>query len=209
MLKGEKSAIPLLYLARVGDPTFHDEDAGLIKKQDASNHTLIPANYPLDSAAPLLCAGITVYASMVSHKMNQPGKSLGVIGLGGLGHMGVKFGKAFGLNVTIFSTSISKKEETLSQLGADNFVVSSDRNQMKALVKSVDFIIDIASGDHPFDPYAELLKLVEFWSYGGIPHVTGGTKDIQEMIDFFASNGIHPMIEKFQFNLQMKLLRGY
>ncbi|CAL2241300.1 unnamed protein product [Prunus armeniaca] len=77
--------------------------------------------------------------------------------------------KAFGLNVTIFSTSISKKEKALSQLGADNFVVSSDRNQMKALVKSVDFIIDIASGDHPFDPYVELLKLVEFWSYGGIP----------------------------------------
>ncbi|CAL2234722.1 unnamed protein product [Prunus armeniaca] len=164
MLKGEKSAIPLLYLARVGDPTFH-EDAGLIKKQAASNHTLIPANYPLASAAPLLCAGITVYASMVRHKMNQPGKSLGVIGLGGLGHMGVKFGKAFGLNVTIFSTSISKKEETLSQLGADNFVVSSDRNQMKALVKSVDFIIDIASGDHPFDPYVELLKLVEFLEF--------------------------------------------
>ncbi|CAL8105123.1 unnamed protein product [Prunus armeniaca] len=211
MLKGEKSAIPLLYLARVGDPTFH-EDAGLIKKQAASNHTLIPANYPLASAAPLLCAGITVYASMVRHKMNQPGKSLRVIGLGGLGHMGVKFGKAFGLNVTIFSTSISKKEETLSQLGADNFVVSSDRNQMKALVKSVDFIIDIASGDHPFDPYVELLKLVEFWSYGMKTFsgsVTGGTKDIQEMIDFFASNGIHPMIEKFQFNLQMKLLRGY
>ncbi|CAL8105187.1 unnamed protein product [Prunus armeniaca] len=141
--------------------------------------------------------------------MNQPGKSLGVIGLGGLGHMGVKFGS---LNVTIFSTSISKKEETLSQLGTDNFVVSSDRNQMKALVKSVDFIIDIASGDHPFDPYVELLKLVEFWSYGMKTFsgsVTGGTKDIQEMIDFFASNGIHPMIEKFQFNLQMKLLRGY
>ncbi|CAL8105120.1 unnamed protein product [Prunus armeniaca] len=164
---------------------------GTIAKGGYSSHIVvhegycfnIPENYPLASAAPLLCAGITVYASM-----------------------------AFGLNVTIFSTSISKKEEALSQLGADNFVVSSDRNQMKALVKSVDFIIDIASGDHPFDPYAELLKLVEFWSYGMKTFsgsVTGGTKDIQEMIDFFASNGIHPMIEKFQFNLQMKLLRGY
>ncbi|CAL2252553.1 unnamed protein product [Prunus armeniaca] len=94
--------------------------------------------------------------------------------------MAVKFGKAFGLNVTIFGASISKKEEALSQLGADNFVGSSDRNQMKM----------------------ELLKLVEFWSYGGIPQmktfsgsVTGGTKDIQEMMDFCASNGIHPMIE--------------
>ncbi|KAF9601431.1 hypothetical protein IFM89_020187, partial [Coptis chinensis] len=64
----------------------------------------IPDNYPLASAAPLLCAGITVYAPMMRHKMNQPGKSLGVIGLGGLGHMAVKFGKAFGLHVTVLST---------------------------------------------------------------------------------------------------------
>ena len=68
---------------------------------------------------------------MMRHKMNQSGKSLGVIGLGGLGHMAVKFGKAFGLNVTVFSTSASKKEEALSLLGADNFVVSSDQEHMK------------------------------------------------------------------------------
>ncbi|KAI5329379.1 hypothetical protein L3X38_028776 [Prunus dulcis] len=95
-------------------------------------------------------------------------------------------------------TSISKEGEALGQLGADNFVVSSDRNQMKALVVSVDFIIEIASGDHPFDPYLELLKLVEFWCYAMKTisgSVTGGTKDIQEMIDFCASYGIHPMIE--------------
>ena len=68
---------------------------------------------------------------MMRHKMNQPGKSLGVVGLGGLGHMAVKFGKAFGLNVTIFSTSLSKKEEALTLLGADRFVVSSDQEQIK------------------------------------------------------------------------------
>lgn len=67
---------------------------------------------------------------MVRHNMNQPGKSLGVIGLGGLGHMAVKFGKAFGLNLTVLSTSISKREEALSQLGADKFVVSSDQELM-------------------------------------------------------------------------------
>lgn len=67
---------------------------------------------------------------MMRHKMNEPGKSLGVIGLGGLGHMAVKFGKAFGLNVTVFSTSISKKKEALSLLGADKFVVSSDQEEM-------------------------------------------------------------------------------
>ena len=91
----------------------------------------IPDEYPLALAAPLLCPGITAYSPMVRHKMNQPGKSLGVIGLGGVGHLAVKFGKAFGLNVTVFSTSISKKEEALSLLGADNFVVSSDEQQMK------------------------------------------------------------------------------
>lgn len=68
---------------------------------------------------------------MMRHKMNQPGKSLGVIGLGGLGHMAVKFGKAFGLNVTVISTSISKKEQALELLGADEFVVSSDLEQME------------------------------------------------------------------------------
>lgn len=91
---------------------------------------MIPDGYPLDKAAPLLCAGITVYTPMIRHKMNQPGKSLGVIGLGGLGHMAVKFGKAFGLRVTVFSTSASKKEEALKLLGADQFVISSDEKEM-------------------------------------------------------------------------------
>lgn len=67
---------------------------------------------------------------MMRHKMNQPGKSLGVVGLGGLGHMAVKFGKAFGLRVTVLSSSISKKEEALNLLGADNFVVSSNQEEM-------------------------------------------------------------------------------
>ncbi|KAG6743606.1 hypothetical protein POTOM_052305 [Populus tomentosa] len=118
----------------------------------------IPGGYPLALAAPLLCAGITVYTPMIRHKMNHPGKSLGLVGLGGLGHMSVKFGKAFGMNVTVFSTSISKKEEALNLLGADNFVVSSDTEQMEALDKSLDFIIDTASGEHPFDPYITTLK---------------------------------------------------
>lgn len=79
----------------------------------------------------MLCAGITVYTPMVRHNMNQPGKSLGVIGLGGLGHLAVKFGKAFGLKVTVFSTSISKRDEALNLLGADHFVISSDEKEMK------------------------------------------------------------------------------
>ncbi|RVX09078.1 putative cinnamyl alcohol dehydrogenase 1 [Vitis vinifera] len=173
----------------------------------------IPDNYPLASAAPLLCAGITVYTPMMRHKMNQPGKSLGVIGLGGLGHLAVKFGKAFGLRVTVFSTSISKKEEALNLLGADKFVVSSDEQQMMALSRSLDFIIDTASSDHPFDPYLSLLKTAGVLVLVGSSEVkfspgsivmgmrtvsgsaTGGTKDIQEMLDFCAAHGIHPEIE--------------
>lgn len=70
---------------------------------------------------------------MARHNMKQPGKSLGVIGLGGLGHMAVKFGKAFGLKVTVFSTTESKREEAINLLGADNFVISSDTQQMEVL----------------------------------------------------------------------------
>jgi cinnamyl-alcohol dehydrogenase len=174
----------------------------------------IPDGYPLASAAPLLCAGITVYSPMIRHKMNQPGKSLGVIGLGGLGHMAVKFGKAFGLKVTIFSTSISKKQEALDVLGADKFVISSDQQQMKGLAKSLDFIIDTASGEHPFDEYMSLLKTAGVLVLVGFPKeiklhpgslilgrktitgsAVGGTKDTQEMIDFCAANKIYPNIE--------------
>ncbi|XVE58213.1 hypothetical protein DITRI_Ditri04bG0152000 [Diplodiscus trichospermus] len=198
-----------------------DED-GTVTKGGYSSHIVvlerycfkIPNDYPLASAAPLLCAGITVYTPMVRHNMNQPGKSLGVIGLGGLGHMAVKFGKAFGLRVTVFSTSISKKEEALNLLGADKFVVSSDQEQMKSLSRSLDFIVDAASGDHPFDPYMSLLKVAGVYVLVGAPSevkfrpihllhgmrtmsgsVTGGTKVTQEMIEFCSANKIYPQIE--------------
>ncbi|KAK4400503.1 putative cinnamyl alcohol dehydrogenase 1 [Sesamum angolense] len=120
-------------------------------------------------ASPLLCAGITVYSPMMRHNMNQPGKSLGVIGLGGLGHLAVKFGKAFGLKVTVLSTSISKREEALNLLGADNFCISSDEKQMKALEKSFDFIINTASGDISFDLYLSLLKTAGVFVLVGFP----------------------------------------
>ncbi|KAM4075336.1 hypothetical protein ACB094_10G161800 [Castanea mollissima] len=198
------------------------DDDGTITKGGYSSYIVvhdrycfrIPDDYPLASAAPLLCAGITVYSPMIRHKMNQPGKSLGVIGLGGLGHMAVKFGKAFGLNVTVLSTSISKKQEALTLLGVDKFVVSSDQEQMKAEAKSLDFIIDTAAGDHPFDPYMSLLKtggvlvLVAFPSEVKFHpaslnigmktvsgSITGGTKSTQEMIDFCSAHKIYPNIE--------------
>ena len=90
-----------------------------------------PDGMPLDKGSPLLCAGITVYNPMKYHGLNEPGKHIGVVGLGGLGHVAVKFAKAFGMRVTVISTSPEKREEAMETLGADAFVVSSDANQMK------------------------------------------------------------------------------
>ncbi|KAH6774059.1 cinnamyl-alcohol dehydrogenase [Perilla frutescens var. hirtella] len=174
----------------------------------------IPENYPPQLAAPLLCAGITVYTPMVRHNMNRPGKSLGVVGLGGLGHLAVKFGKAFGLKVTVFSTSVSKRDEALNLLGADKFVISSDEKEMKALGGTFDFIINTASGDVSFDLYLSLLKTMGVLVLVGFPNevkflpgslnlgskivagsLTGGTKQTQEMLVFCAEHKIYPEIE--------------
>ncbi|GFS44553.1 cinnamyl-alcohol dehydrogenase [Actinidia rufa] len=104
----------------------------------------IPENYPLALAAPLLCAGITVYTPMMRHNMTQPGKTLGV-------HKHIK------------------EREALALLGADKFVLSSDEQQMMALAKSFDFIINTASGDIPFDPYLSLLKTAGVLVLVGFP----------------------------------------
>ncbi|OWM81518.1 hypothetical protein CDL15_Pgr007556 [Punica granatum] len=143
----------------------------------------------------------------------QPGKSLGVIGLGGLGHLAVKFGKALGLKVTILSTSPSKREEALHKLGANRFVAISNDQEMNES-KSLDFIIDTASGDHPIDPYMGLLKTGGTFVLVGVPSevkinplsllmgmksisgsATGGTKHTQEMLDFCAAHKIFPEVE--------------
>lgn len=90
-----------------------------------------PDNLPSDAGAPLLCAGITVYSPMKYYGMTEPGKHLGVAGLGGLGHVAVKFGKAFGLKVTVISTSPKKEAEAINRLGADSFLLSSDAEKVK------------------------------------------------------------------------------
>lgn len=89
----------------------------------------------MDGAAPLLCAGITVYSPMKQHNMMQPGKKLGVVGLGGLGHVAIKFAKAVGLHVTVISTSPSKEKEAKDRLGADEFLLSTDVKQMRVILR--------------------------------------------------------------------------
>ncbi|KAG6542231.1 hypothetical protein Mapa_016359 [Marchantia paleacea] len=118
----------------------------------------VPENLPMDAAAALLCAGITVYSPMKHYEMEKGGKNFGVVGLAGLGHLATKIAKAMGMNVTVISTSLEKEKEAREKLGADNFIVSKDEEQMMAAKRALDFIIYTVSVDHAVDPYLALLK---------------------------------------------------
>lgn len=96
---------------------------------------LIPNGFALAGTAPLLCAGITVYSPLKHFGLSKPATHLGVVGLGGLGHMAVKFAKAFGVKVTVVSSSPSKKKEAVERLGADSFLVSHDQEQLEVIDK--------------------------------------------------------------------------
>ncbi|KAK6923863.1 Alcohol dehydrogenase-like, C-terminal [Dillenia turbinata] len=117
----------------------------------------MPDNLPLEAGAPLLCAGITVYSPLKYYGLDKPGMHVGVVGLGGLGHVAVKFAKAFGAKVTVISTSPNKKDEAIQRLGADSFLVSRDQDQMKAASGTMDGIIDTVSAVHPLLPLLGLL----------------------------------------------------
>ncbi|BFG35662.1 hypothetical protein CerSpe_219360 [Prunus speciosa] len=174
-----------------------------------------PENMPLDAGAPLLCAGITVYSPLKYFGLAEPGKHVGIVGLGGLGHVGVKFAKALGAKVTVISTSPGKKDEALNQLGAHSFLVSSDQDQMQAAMGTLDGIIDTVSAVHPIVPLIGLLKSHGKLILVGAPEKPlelpvfplivgrkvlagsgiGGMKETQEMIDFAAKHNITAEIE--------------
>ncbi|KAG8383641.1 hypothetical protein BUALT_Bualt04G0035100 [Buddleja alternifolia] len=183
----------------------------------ADEHFVIrwPENFPLDIGAPLLCAGITTYSPLKYFGLDKPGLNVGVVGLGGLGHVAVKFAKAFGTKVTVISTSIKKKKEAIENLGADEFLVSRDPEQMQAAAGTLDGIIDTVSATHPLMPLLSLLKphgklimvgapekpleLPVFPLLTGRKSITGsaigGLKETQEMIDFAAKHNILPDVE--------------
>ncbi|RWW24956.1 hypothetical protein GW17_00010722 [Ensete ventricosum] len=121
----------------------------------------IPDNLPLEKTAPLLCAGVTVYSPMKHFGLNEPGKHLGVVGLGGLGHVAVKFGKAYGMKVTVISTSRNKEQEAIQHLGADSFL---------AAIGTMDGIIDTVSAFHPIAPLLLLLKARGRMILVGVPN---------------------------------------
>ena len=116
----------------------------------------VPANLNLGQCRAALCAGITTYSPLRHWKVGQ-GKKVGIVGLGGLGHMGVKFARAFGAHVVVFTTSPCKKEDAL-RLGAHEVVISRNADEMKKHAGSFDFILDTVAADHDIDAYLNLLK---------------------------------------------------
>lgn len=173
----------------------------------------VRADQPLEGIAPLLCAGITTYSPLRRFKAG-PGMKVGVIGLGGLGHMAVKLAAAMGADVTVFSTS-PNKEQDAKDLGADNFVVTRDPENLTPLAGSFDLLIDAVSAEHDLNMYLGLLNYEGHMVIVGVPEKPlpvhsfslvannrsligsgiGGIKETQEMLDFCAEHGITSDIE--------------
>ena len=168
----------------------------------------------LAAVAPLLCAGITTY-SPLKHWNVGPGKKVGIVGIGGLGHMGVKIADAMGAHVVAFTTSEGKRQDAM-QLGADEVVISRDEAQMRAHRDSFDLILDTVAASHSLDAYSELLKRDGTLVLVGVPEhahpspnvanlifkrraiagsLIGGLAETQEMLDFCAEKGIVSDIE--------------
>ncbi len=173
----------------------------------------VPENLDLAAVAPLLCAGITTY-SPIKRWGIEKGDKVGVVGLGGLGHMALKFAHAFGAKVVLFTTSPGKAEDA-KRLGADEVVVSRNADEMAAHAGSFDFIIDCVSADHDINAYLNLLKLDGTLTLVGAPEkplpvssfnlifgrkiltgsLIGGIKETQEMLDFCSKHDIVSEIE--------------
>jgi uncharacterized zinc-type alcohol dehydrogenase-like protein len=176
----------------------------------------VPNGLDPAGTAPLLCAGITTY-SPLRHWDVKKGQKVGIVGLGGLGHMGVKFAKAFGANVVLFTTSPNKTADAI-RLGADEVVVSKNEAEMQKHAGSFNFILDAVSADHDLNAYLQLLKRDGTMTLVGAPEkpasvaafnllmgrrrlagsAIGGIRETQEMLDFCAEKGITADIEKIK-----------
>ncbi|KAG4160016.1 hypothetical protein ERO13_D02G206966v2 [Gossypium hirsutum] len=119
----------------------------------------IPDGLAPEQAAPLLCAGVTVYSPLNHFGLKESGLRGAILGLGGVGHMGVKMAKAMGHHVTVISSTDKKKTEALEHLGADEYLVSSDTEAMQKAAESLDYIIDTVPAFHPLEPYLSLLRI--------------------------------------------------
>jgi uncharacterized zinc-type alcohol dehydrogenase-like protein len=174
---------------------------------------LVPTNLPLETVAPLLCAGITTYSPLRHWKVGK-GHKIGVVGLGGLGHMAVKFAVAFGAEVTMLSTSPGKEADAL-RLGAHKFALTTHAEQLKTLRGYFNFIIDTVSAPHDYNSYLNMLDTDGIMICVGIPPTPiemlgfnllgnrrsiagsgiGGLPETQEMLDYCGENGITSEVE--------------
>ncbi|WDO14363.1 NAD(P)-dependent alcohol dehydrogenase [Flavobacterium sp. WW92] len=209
-------------------PTYGGYSNTIVVNEDFVLHVSDKLN--LAAVAPLLCAGITTYSPLRHWKVGK-GHKLAVLGLGGLGHMAVKFGVSFGAEVTVLSTS-PNKEQDARKLGAHNFVVTTDEAQLAAARNSFDFILDTVSAEHDLNLYLSLLKtdgthicvgvpskpspVAAFSLLGGRKSLAGsgigGIAETQEMLDYCAEHGIVSEIEMIDIkdiqNAYDRMLKG-
>ncbi len=173
----------------------------------------VPQGLDLAGAAPLLCAGITTYSPLRHWKVGK-GQKVGIVGLGGLGHMGLKFAHAFGAHTVLFTTSPNKIQDA-KRLGADEVIISKDADEMLKHAASFDFLLDTVSAEHDINAYLNLLKRDGTLCMVGAPEKPlptaafallfkrrrfagsgiGGIKETQEMLDFCAEHGVTADIE--------------
>ncbi|KGE12930.1 NAD(P)-dependent alcohol dehydrogenase [Sphingobacterium deserti] len=197
--------------AHLGVQTFGGYSQTIVV--DESYTLRVPENLDLAATAPLLCAGITTY-SPLRHWNVGPGKKVGIVGIGGLGHMGVKLAKAMGAHVVVITTSAAKVEDA-KRLGADEIILSTDADQMRKNAGSLHFILDCVSASHDINAYLSLLKRDGSLTLVGAPEnplpvapfsliparksfsgsMIGGIKETQEMLDFCGEHNITSDIE--------------
>ncbi|PLK44137.1 NAD(P)-dependent alcohol dehydrogenase [Emticicia sp. TH156] len=200
----------------LGTHTFGGYSESIVVDESFVLH--VPENLDLAATAPLLCAGITTY-SPLRHWNVGPGKKVGVVGIGGLGHMAVKLAKAMGAEVIVFTTSTSKIEDA-KRLGADDVVLSKDKAQMARYRSKLHFVLDAVSAEHDINQYLGLLKVDGSLALVGAPErplpvaafsliparrnfagsMIGGIAETQEMLDFCGQHNIVADIEMIKMD---------
>ena len=201
--------------------SWYERDGKTITYGGYSNKIVVKEDFvlrvsdklPLKNVAPLLCAGITTYSPLKYWKIGK-GHKVGIVGLGGLGHMAIKFAESFGADVTVFSRSASKEADA-RKLGAHNFVLSTDEEQVKSLANYFDFIVDTVAAKHDYNLYLNMIKTdgtliclgappepaevavfnLLFQRRGIVGSLIGGIAETQEMLDYCAEHGITAEVE--------------
>lgn len=213
----------------LGGHTFGGYSASITVDEDFVLR--IPDGLPLDATAPLLCAGITLYSPLM-HWHAGPSKRVGIVGLGGLGHMGVKIARALGAHVTMITTSPAKAKDA-QKLGAHEVIISTDKAQMKAAEKTFDLLMNTVSATHDFNAISRLLKVDGTHVLLGVPptdfpppsvgrmignrltlagSTIGGIRETQDMLEFCAQHNIVSDIETIRMDqiddAYERMLRG-